>query len=74
MENIDLQFKKKSKINLDYNIEVSVHKVESLSYNVQVRGLPVLKIREFTVVIDRFQNRRNDEIGHYRQTLISIRL
>ncbi len=50
---------------------MSVHKVKSLSYNVQIRGLPLLKIREFTVVNDRFQKWRNEEVGHYRQTLIN---
>ena len=29
----------------------------------------VLKAKEFTFVNDWFQNERNEEIGHYRQTL-----
>ena len=32
----------------------------------------VLKIKEFTVVNDCFQNEHNEKIGHYRQTLISV--
>ena len=31
----------------------------------------VLKIKEFTVVNDCFQNEHNEKIGHYRQTLIN---
>jgi hypothetical protein len=31
----------------------------------------VLKIKEFTFVNDCFQNKRNEEIGHYGQTLFS---
>ena len=31
----------------------------------------VLKIKEFTFVNDCFQNKNNDEIGHYGQTLIN---
>ncbi len=50
--------------------------------NVRVRGLrpraaealaeaQVLKIKEFTLVNDCFQNKHNEEIGHYGQTLIN---
>lgn len=40
-----------------------------LSWNVRVRGLRILKIKEFTWVNDCFQKERNEEIGLYRQTL-----
>ena len=30
----------------------------------------VLKTKEFTYVNDCFQNKHNEKIGHYRQTLI----
>ena len=35
------------------------------------KACEVLKIKEFTVVNDCFQNEHNEKIGHYRQTLIN---
>ena len=32
----------------------------------------VLKTKEFTYVNDCFQNKHNEKIGHYRQTLINL--
>jgi len=34
----------------------------------------VLKIKEFADVNDCFQNKRNEEIGHYRQALFNQRM
>ena len=33
--------------------------------------LAVLKIKEFAFANDCFQNKNNDEVGHYGQTLLS---
>ena len=38
---------------------------------VEFEACEVLKVKEFTYVNDWFQNERNEEIGHYRQTLIT---
>ena len=35
------------------------------------KACEVLKIKEFTFVNDCFQNKYNEKIGHYRQTLIN---
>ncbi len=34
--------------------------------------MPVLKAKELTHVNDRFQNERNEAIGHYRQALNKV--
>ena len=36
-----------------------------------IEAFVVLKIKEFTVVNDCFQNKNNDDSGHYGQTLIN---
>ena len=35
----------------------------------EFKAFEVLKIKEFTFVNDCFQNKNNEEIGHYGQTL-----
>ncbi len=36
-----------------------------------IEAFAVLKIKEFTIVNDCFQNKNNDDSGHYGQTQIS---
>ena len=38
----------------------------------EFKAFEVLKIKEFTFVNDCFQNKNNEEIGHYGQTLIIV--
>ena len=38
----------------------------------EFEAFAVLKTKEFTTVNDCFQDKSNDEIGHYGQTLIRV--
>ncbi len=49
---------------------MSIHKVKSLFQNVRVRGFDSLKIRSILKYMTDLKAENNDEIGHYRQTLI----
>jgi len=51
---------------------MSVHEVSVWIIMFEFEALAVLKIKEFTIVNDCFQNKSNEKIGHYGQTLNSF--
>ena len=51
---------------------VSVYKFSVWIIMFEIEALAVLKIKEFTIVNDCFQNENNENIGHYGQTLTNL--
>ena len=61
---------KKSDI-MDKHYLVPVHKFSVWIIMFEIEAFAVLKTKEFTIVNDCFQDKNNEEIGHYGQTLFS---
>ena len=47
-----------------------VHKASVWIIMFEIEAFAVLKTKEFTIVNDCFQDKSNEDIGHYGQTLI----
>ena len=50
---------------------MSVYKVSVWIIMSEIEAFAVLKTKKFSIVNDCFQDKNNEEIGHYGQTLIS---